>query len=424
MLLRFGVRNHLSLKDDKALVLTQSALNDTEVGLISTPAYKASAILPAAIIYGANASGKSNVISAMQIMRSHVLSSHSKGEPGGGVPRHFFALSKDGKTQDSRFEIDFISENVRYNYGYETDGNAFISEWLSSFPNGRHQKLFERNHQAFSFGRSFRGQNRTIEGLTRNNSLFISAAAQNDHEEALKVFGYIRNIKFGSHISVDGGEAQMLLRNTALDDRVIKFLGRIGTGVIGYKETKADVSRDGKAFRTGLQELMRNVLKIDMTDADFEKNEIDIQLGHKGEEGVTEYFHLARESSGTRRLLVLLELVFSALDEGSVIVIDELDASLHTQAVETLIALFSTKDTNRKGAQLIATIHDTNILHSKYLRRDQVWFTEKDESGATDLFPISDIKTRKNDNLEKGYLEGRYGAVPFSGPISGIISEL
>jgi AAA15 family ATPase/GTPase len=119
---------------------------------------------------------------------------------------------------------------------------------------------------------------------------------------------------------------------------------------------------------------------------------------------------------------MLLGLVFQALDEGAPFVIDELDASLHTQACEAVLALFSSPETNPRGAQLIATTHDTNLLRSRMLRRDQIWFTEKDGHGATHLYPLTDIRTRKEDNIEKGYLQGRFGAIPFSGSISDLVS--
>ena len=130
------------------------------------------------------------------------------------------------------------------------------------------------------------------------------------------------------------------------------------------------------------------------------------------------YLELGMESAGTLRLLMVLSLVYRALDDGTPVVIDELDASLHTLASEAVVQLFCSKETNPKGAQLIATTHDTNLLASQMLRRDQVWFTEKDAYGATLLFPLTEIRTRSGDNFEKGYLQGRYGAVPLTDTIS------
>ena len=134
------------------------------------------------------------------------------------------------------------------------------------------------------------------------------------------------------------------------------------------------------------------------------------------------YLDMADESEGTRRLLRLLIPMFRALDTGAVMVVDELDASLHTHACEMLIELFSSPKTNPKGAQLIATTHDTNLLRSRHLRRDQIWLTEKDTEGATHLYPLTDFRTREGDNLERGYLQGRFGAIPFSGRIADILT--
>ncbi len=127
---------------------------------------------------------------------------------------------------------------------------------------------------------------------------------------------------------------------------------------------------------------------------------------------------ISKESSGTIELIASLPTIFEALSSGKPHIIDEFGSRLHTRAAEMILSLFNNKETNPKGAQLIVATHDTNLLNAKALRRDQVWFTEKDEGGATHLYPLTDIETRKGDNLEKGYLQGRYGAIPFAGSIS------
>ena len=146
------------------------------------------------------------------------------------------------------------------------------------------------------------------------------------------------------------------------------------------------------------------------------KNDL-IELGHRGADGDTFYLDLDSESAGTQRLLIVLSHMFSVLDNGGLLCIDELDASLHTNAVETLLKIFCSSDVNARGAQLIATTHDTNLINPAILRRDQQWFTEKDQSGATQLYSLSDFRTRKDDNFERDYREGRYGAIPSNNPI-------
>ena len=157
---------------------------------------------------------------------------------------------------------------------------------------------------------------------------------------------------------------------------------------------------------------MFNILKKIDPGVDLDLFSTAFELAHKGRNGETVYFQLDWESAGTRWLLILLGLVFRALDNRAPIIVDDLDASLHTQAAEAVLGLFSSPKTNPKGAQIVATTHNTNLMDSSILRRDQIWFTEKDDSGATRLYPLTDIRTRKGDNIERGYLQDRYGATP------------
>lgn len=415
MLLRFGVQNHLSLREKQELSLVASTLDDSAEGLIAASAAAENRLLPAVVIYGANASGKTNVISAFGFMRGAVLASHSKGEPGGGVPRNPFLLDAAATNTPSIFDVDFIVEGVRYHYGFEASDEAFTAEWLSAFPNGRRQMLFERQDGKFSFGRSLRGRNRIISELTRPNSLYISAAAQNDHEELSKISSFFRSIRIPSETRLSTGPVE-----GDIDKRTIDFLRKMGTGVIDYRKKEREPP-DEKSLEFGkqLSLLMQNFLG--RTDIDLTKS-FDIQFAHRGLDGDSVYLDLDLESEGTRRLLVLLGSIFRGLDQGTAIFIDELNASLHTQACESILALFSLPAINAKGAQLIATTHDTNLLHSPLLRRDQIWFTEKDNDGATHLYPLTDIRTRKGDNFERGYLQGRYGAIPFAGSAVDLVS--
>lgn len=421
MLLRFGVENHLSIRDRQELSLATSSLKDSEAGLIDCAMAPNGSVVPAAVIYGANASGKSNLVAALEYMCSAVLLSHSKGEPGENVPRTPFALDVDRAEMPSVFDIDFVIDGVRYHYGFQVSDKIFDAEWLYSFRTNRRKTLFERKGKSkfFNFGRGLRGQNRVIADLTRPNSLFLSAAAQNDHKQLSKVVAFFRSLRVDTAISVKGTTALINLKEKELDTRVIEFLEKVGTGVVGYRRREEDVPEDEQEHRREFFSALKKYLSVPAeVNLGNDNRDLAIELAHRGSDGKKIFFDLERESAGTRRLLILLGRVFRVLDEGAVLVIDELDASLHTQACEAVLALFSSPETNPKGAQMIATTHDTNLLHSPHLRRDQVWFTEKDAEGATHLYPLTDIRTRKDDNVAKGYLQGRYGAVPFTGPVS------
>jgi hypothetical protein len=224
-------------------------------------------------------------------------------------------------------------------------------------------------------------------------------------------------------ISAPGASVSSRFSEIEIDPRVVDFLKKIGTGIIDYQRREIEVPEEIRRVTTLIDSAFKELnIKDIHVEVDRKDKQVIVELGHLGRDGKTVFFDLDRESAGTRRLLNVLSEMFPALDEGALIVIYELDASLHTQACEAVLALFCSNVTNPRGAQLITTTHDTNLLRSPVLRRDQVWFTEKDGEGATDIYPLSDIRSRKGDNIEKGYLEGRYGAMPFAGRISDLFA--
>ncbi|MBE1710611.1 MULTISPECIES: AAA family ATPase [Mesorhizobium] len=429
MLLRFEAGNFLSLRDTAELSLVASSLKDDAVPLFEPSAAPGTRVVSSALIYGPNASGKSNIVSAISYMRSFVLYSHNRGSPEGKINRRPFALDSSYSDRPTSFEVDFISGGTRYTYGFELSNEHVVAEWLFSYPNNRRQLLFERDLQEFSFGRNLRGRNQTIADLTRQNSLFISAAAQNDHSELTSVYRFFDDIVINSSIDVNSTVASRPWKeNSEIDNRIINFLSNVGTGVIGYRRREREKTKESVEFQKNFNQLLRTTFgevvdKISLSDDSIEKD-VTLQLAHMASGGKQVFFNLDKESAGTRRLLALLAPIFAALDHGGLIVIDEIDASLHTRACEAILALFSSTEFNANGAQLIATTHDTNILSSNLLRRDQIWFCEKGDTGETALFPLTDLRTRATDNIEKGYLQGRFGAIPFAGSPSQLLKTL
>ena len=426
MLLRFSVANHLSISERQELTLAASSLKDRHDALIDCAAVDSGAVVPAVVIYGANASGKTNLVNAVLTMKKLVLWSQTKGEPGGGVPRNKFLLDPARSEEPSSFEMDFVLDGIRYHYGFETTDESFTSEWLYEIPKAHRRKMFERDEQTFFFGRWLKGQNSSIARLTRPNSLFLSAAAQNGHEQLSRIYRYFQDIAFFGPISVSGIEAIARFARDGLDDRVIGFLKSINTGITGYQQKETEVSEESRALRRDLQAIFEKISGTPMKMGhDDEDKMVEIQLSHRGQDGSEVHLDLDMESAGTRRLLLVLGQVFKVLDEGLPIFIDELDASLHTYASEAILRLFCSPEGNRKGAQLVATTHDTNLMRSPALRRDQLWFAEKNSEGATEIYPLTDIRTRKGDNMELGYLQGRYGALPRNDPVAAVLgSEL
>lgn len=416
MLLQFSASNFLSIADKQTLSLVATKLSGNEVCLVPVSDGSINA-LPSAIIYGANASGKTSFINAFDFFRSAILQSHARGNPEGGVPRVPFQLDEKYKEKPSEFEIDFVINSVRHQYGFACNDDVFTEEWLYYFPEGKRRKLFERSHNSVDFGSYFKGAKKAISDLMRGNSLFLSTATQNGHEELGKIVAFFRKVKFNRAVSVSDSIVNNQFREGKIDVRTIEFLNSIGTGVINYRQIEVEVPEAVKRLMNEFVQISRKHLGEGLYSDDISSNKeknLLIELAHKGASGETHFLPLDRESSGTRRLLLIMNLVFKAIDEGGLVILDELDASLHTLAVEQVLGIFSNSNINKYGAQLIATTHDTNLLNSRYLRRDQIWFCEKDNFGGTSVYPLSEIKSRHSDNFEKGYLEGRYGAIPCS----------
>lgn len=340
--------------------------------------------LPVAAIYGANASGKTNVLRALEFTRDAVVESHSSWKPDGGVPRQAFAGSDDGLP--SRFVVDFELNGRRHQYGFAVTSAAVEDEWLHVFPKGKRQVWYSRQHwNKFAFGAKLKGENETIRALTRRNSLFLSAAAQNNHEQLLPVYRW-----FSDYVSAVTGStvvrshsAPFLWEPPSLD-RLSKYLNKADLGIVGAK-------------------------------FDFLQLKLLHQVG-----SATVPFESDQESAGTLVYLNLLGPILQTLAVGGLLCIDELDASLHPLLVAEILKLFREPTHSSKPAQLIFTAHNTNPMTA--LGRDQIWFTEKDNAGASQLYPLSDFKPRRQENLELGYVQGRYGGIPLLGnsePLAG-----
>lgn len=429
MLLRFSVSNYLSIRDTQELSMVATSLKDRDDGLIDVPGMAKTRAMPAAIVFGPNASGKSNLLLTLGFMREQVLDSHRKGGPDTVINRHAFALSARCKDEPTIVEADFIVDEVRYTYGFAATDTAFEREWLYAYPHGTKRKLFERiSPSEIEFGPTLKGQRQTMAEFMRPNSLFVSVAVQNQHAEISKLAAFVASIRFSRNISISASELKPLAKNPKFDKMAVKFIELCGTGISGFRTVSKPLDDYSKETRKKFSNWMIENMPLpsNFDKEDFLNRAIEdtqtIEFSHINDRGSNEYFEIDRESTGTRRLLHLMRSCFHTLDKGTLMVIDEIDASLHTQICEAIVYLFADKRINTKGAQLIATTHDTNLLRSEYLRRDQIWLTEKNDQGATELFSLADIKTRAGDNFELGYLQGRYGAVPFTGPVSDLFA--
>ncbi len=389
-------------------------------------------------IYGGNASGKSNVLSAMSFALGAIRSSATLWSDRSGFPHHPFKLDSESSFAPSEYEFDFIFEGARLQYGFRSNSSGVLAEWLTSYESSRPRKLFVRgtaSAEHFEFGRSLPGQNRLLAAATRNNVLFLSSAANNKHPYLTKVARHLSTSIRYARFSEQDQTRRLNWTRTILENpqmlaqaqSLLRFADVGISGIVLHEDARdsdeqvmvVEVLRaiqktmDATSKSSKKDKKAERPATIDLSERQLESLRKSIRFSHGIESA--ESFAQADESSGTLAWLSLAVPSLHALAKGGTLLIDELDASLHPRLSSAIVSMFKDTELNPRGAQLIFTSHDTTLLgqfsHSP-LDRDEVWFCEKLEDGSTQLFSLSEFPTRKSDNFERKYLQGRYGAVP------------
>ena len=395
MLLSFRASNHRSLRSEQQLLLTPVYASDR-------PDEAPWEALTVAGIFGANASGKSNVLDAFQYMAYMVRWSFRENEPGGGIERHPFALDAAMLAEPSTFVVDVEIDKVRHTYGFAIDDVQVVEEWMFSYPLKKRRTIFHRHGDVFEYGEHSPKGLRQAELLTEPNVLFLSVAARSKQQVLRPLYEWFQTIAWrtpdGKYAMPSGGPV------TQDVSRLAGLLRAADTGIADA--IMLDESDD---------EYVALVNSGGGGEGKLPPRRKRLHFQHRGTDG-NAILSFAEQSTGTRYLYRLGRLAFRSLDSGSPLVVDELDSSLHPFLAARLIRLFRDPEVNTHGAQLIFTSHDASLLGrvqgEEILLRDHIWFTEKDECGATELFPVSEFKPRSEENRERRYLAGRYGAVP------------
>jgi len=411
MLLEFRVKNFRSFRDEAVLQMTASnddSLQDTHTR--ETGLEKAKRVVNSVAIYGANASGKSNLIRALQFMQLMVVTSNQV-QPDQESALTPFSLRPDAATFPTLLEATFVIDGTRYQYGFEFTRRAIVEEWLNVYETAKPQVWFSRKLDGrtgkykYTYSDYFLGPKKVWEGATRKEVLFLTTAINLNNEQLRPLYQ-----KFAEDmaLSVAGGAIGVeftanYVQDTKNRQRVVSLIAAADTGI-------SSLSFDKKR---GQQ------LQLNLASGRHETTEVEInmpQLGHLAN-GVTYPLDFQDESSGTQIIFSLAGPVLDILQRGRLLIVDELDRSLHPLLVQQLVSMFNDPKLNRRGAQLIFTTHDVSLLDSRHLRRDQVWFTEKDADQVSHFFPLLEFSPRKGEALEKGYLGGRYGGVPILEPL-------
>lgn len=416
MLIRFRTQNYRSIRDEQEISLVASAISEHPEAVVQVERYDME-LLRGAAVYGPNASGKSSLFHALQFMKTAVVDSHRSWHPAGGVPRVPFALDHESARDPSLFAVDILVEGVHYEYGFTVDSTRVLEEWLFAFPRGRKQEWFTRdaNRDAeFAFSRALSGENRAISAFTRRNSLFLSAAAQNNHEVLAPLYRW-----FAEKLWIVDDDTRGEFENYTVErcrdpgfrDSLFALLQSADLGLTSIE------FREEERTHQPPQDLPFASDPALVEAVGWWSGGPRVQFRHSTGDFFSDYaLPYEQESRGTRTLFSLLGIVNWAVESGSALAVDELDQSLHPHLARAVVEMFNRPESNPNGAQLLFNTHDTNLLSGDLLRRDQVWFTEKGHDGATRLFPLTDFHARKQENLERGYLQGRYGAVPAVGP--------
>ncbi|EJK6692981.1 ATP-binding protein [Campylobacter coli] len=416
MLIEFRVENFLSIQDEQ--VLSMVASSDNTFLTSHTNNDKKLKLLKSSVLYGANASGKSNIIKALAIMKKIVISS-ANGQRGDKLPIIPFLLGNEDN-KSTKFEIIFIQNDTKYQYGFILNSEKILEEWLLVFgESNRAQKWFERIYNEkeekynYSFGAKFLGSKQLWENSTRDNALFLSVAIQLNNEQLKPVFDFfLKYIRVTCTDSWNDGQEVTIDILRQDKQKIISYLKRADLDIEDIVVEETELNKTNLMQENIPQEIKQ------MMQTDLEKGarlkKTDIKTIHTNQQGKQILFDMLElESQGTQKFFKLIGPWVEALEQGYTIVVDELNTHLHPLMTKFLVNLFHNEDLSKSNAQLIFTTHDTSILNQDVFRRDQIWFCEK-QNKATKLYPLSDFKVRKDKtNLENDYLLGRFGALPY-----------
>lgn len=428
MFIEFSVSNFRSIRTRQTLSMVASPdAKHLKQNVISSKGDELR-LLRSAVIYGPNAAGKSNLLRALETLRALVQSSATGIQEGQRLPITPFLFSKASAEQPSEFEMIFIADDgIRYHYCCVASSERVHKEWLVAYPHGRSQRWFEREFDPQTklyqwwFGPNFkaeRAERKVWQDFTRSNALFISTAIQLNNEQLKPVFTWLTQKLIVVIPGVDWNPllSLNLLRGVSGQEKIRQFMQAADVGIdrLELVEEDAPAVTTPGALLPGQMRIHVEVAVPPGATPPAHKR-MRVLAWHKRTDSAEEVsLDISDESDGTRKLFEFTGGWLRALESGATLFVDELDRSLHPHMTRFLVGLFHSR-ANDKNSQLVFTTHDTTLLDTELLRRDQIWFVEKDEQRSSHFYSLLDYSPRKEEALERGYLKGRYGAIPFIG---------
>ncbi len=416
MLVEFSVKNFMSFKDKITFSMEAATGTENEENIISIPNIN-ERILKSTAIYGANASGKTNLIKAFTAAILMVRKSNNRQVGEKLMEMEPFAFDEKSKKEPCEFEFVFYANEMKYIYGFIADKEKVYEEYLYQYFTAKPTRIFERtNVNEYKFLQADEGKLNAIKTQNIDNKLFLATATAWNYDKTKEPY-----LWFAKNIDTYSGG--MLLNDFVVEsyskdegEELKKFtLKLLNEADIVIKDFSVEIEE--RDVDSNMLMLLKN-FNIPSPMLPQKQRDVKIRMTHEvtnDEENMKNYeLNLNNESSGTQILFSFAPILKDVFENGKILVIDEIERSLHPSLVEMIIKFFHNPKINKGNAQLIFNTHDTNLLSLDIFRRDQIWFAEKDpKKGATDLYPLDDFSVRKNENIQKGYLNGRYGAIPF-----------
>ena len=424
MLIEFRFKNYRSFRDEAVLSMEAVGLGSFKKSLIEQNNMK---LLPGVAIYGKNGGGKSNVIRAfwlgVQFIRNAQRIQHEKA----AVPVVPFLLNDYSMNEPTEFSFDYIEDGVKYWYSFAATREKIIKESLYHAPKGQKAQVFSRELQKFSFTEE-KARRKLISETVAENQLFFSIACTMNDAACAKAMKWFREFIFFSRDYTDipkqlleySGDSNMLnaisdyakTADFGIEEMQFEIENKEIEGAIDFPENIPEGMKTAlSSFIQILSETSNN------SEGKLKLCQIKAQSKHKGvlENGDIGLFNLELEdeSDGTRKLMSLVPAIESVLKKGGVLLVDEIERELHPMLVNFIIAKFQSKNSNPNGAQIIFTTHNTELMNMEFMRKDQIYFADKNrEDGSSELYSVTDFTTKTADNIRKGYLAGKYGATP------------
>lgn len=415
MLLQFSVKNYASIKNEVLFSLIPSKDSEHPENILENGKFRANSI---AAIYGANASGKSNLFRAMTNAILYIRTSNIF-QLGQKIPVVPYKFCDNYASVPTKFEFTFVAEDgLKYIYGFSATADRVIEEYLYVFRSTRPSMLFERTEEKYSFPRNEKANLQPLTRMNTPNKLFLATATSWNAQCTTIPYQWFAT-KIDTQTSVDNQEGLALEAYKNEKEKNIAFVKKLMTMAdINIADVDIDIQEtpnDQMPFpgvNFGGIVINNQIIKPQ------NNHRIEIRTGHivTDETGAQRKYELLlqEESLGTIQLFLYAPFLRKTLETGKVLFIDEIDKSLHPLLIKLLVNLFRDVRINNNGAQLIFNTHETALLSLGTFRRDQIYFTEKKpENGITDLYSLDDLSVRKDENIEKGYLLGRYGAIPY-----------